>query len=421
MSNRVPKPSLHRASGQAVVRLNGRDFYLGKFGSPGADAAYNRLIATWLANGRTLIGNQSDLTVNELLLAYWRHCETYYRFPDGRATSEIEVIKLAMRPLKALYGTTPAKAFGPAALKTVRQSMVDAGICRTSLNKHVGRIRQMFRWGVEHELVPPSLYHGLQAVRGLKQGRSDAKESAPVRPVPEGWVELVRPFVASPVRAMIDVQLLSGARPGEVCALRGCDLDMSGPIWIYRPKHHKTLHHGKLREIYLGPRAQAIVRHFLKTDLQAALFSPSDARQEQYEKLRRARNTRVQPSQLSRRKKCPKKSPGNQYTVASYRRAIKYACEKAFPLPEHLAPRPRETKIEWRGRLTAEELATIKQWRKEHAWHPHRLRHNAGTSLRKEFGVEVARIILGHSHLRTTEIYAEADRDEAMDVVGKVG
>jgi hypothetical protein len=54
-------------------------------------------------------------------------------------------------------------------------------------------------------------------------------------------------------------------------------------------------------------------------------------------------------------------------------------------------------------------------------WNPNRLRHNAGTSLRKEYGVELTRIILGHATAFTTEIYAEADRQQAMEVIGKVG
>ena len=54
-------------------------------------------------------------------------------------------------------------------------------------------------------------------------------------------------------------------------------------------------------------------------------------------------------------------------------------------------------------------------------WHPHQLRHNAATNLRREFGIELARIILGHATAFTTEIYAEADRQQAMEVVAKIG
>ena len=41
--------------------------------------------------------------------------------------------------------------------------------------------------------------------------------------------------------------------------------------------------------------------------------------------------------------------------------------------------------------------------------------------MRKEFGVELARIILGHATAFTTEIYAETDRQQAMEAIGKIG
>lgn len=118
--------------------------------------------------------------------------------------------------------------------------------------------------------------------------------------------------------------------------------------------------------------------------------------------------------------------PGECYTVASYRRAIDYACQRAFPLPDYLSPKAeaggkRESKSAWKARLTVEEKAEILAWHREHRWHPHQLRHNAATYLRKEFGIELARIILGHSTAFTTEIYAEADRQKAAEVIAKIG
>jgi site-specific recombinase XerC len=95
-------------------------------------------------------------------------------------------------------------------------------------------------------------------------------------------------------------------------------------------------------------------------------------------------------------------------------------------LPEYLGPKlktngKRETEKEWKKRLTPDEKTAIRAWRREHTWHPNQLRHSSATALRKEFGVELARIILGHSSAFTTEIYAETDRQHAMDVIGRVG
>jgi len=43
-------------------------------------------------------------------------------------------------------------------------------------------------------------------------------------------------------------------------------------------------------------------------------------------------------------------------------------------------------------------------------WHPHQLRHNAATQLRKEYGLEAAQVILGHKTITVTQVYAEKNR-----------
>lgn len=181
---RIPKLSRHKASGQAIVRLSGRDFYLGPWGSRAARAEYDRLIAEWLAGGRRPPAACADgATVNELLAAFWDHAESYYRYPDGTPTGEIHSLRDSLKLLRRLYGHTPAGEFGPLALKAVRQAMIDAGWGRGNINRRVGRIKRVFKWGVENELIPPGVHHGLQAVAGLKAGRCGAKETPPVRPV----------------------------------------------------------------------------------------------------------------------------------------------------------------------------------------------------------------------------------------------
>jgi integrase len=99
------------------------------------------------------------------------------------------------------------------------------------------------------------------------------------------------------------------------------------------------------------------------------------------------RKTPVQPSQVSRAKSRPKKSPGASYSVESYRRAIAYGCQRAG-VPK---------------------------------WHPHQLRHNAATQLRKEFGLDVARAVLGHTSPAVTEIYAERDEMAATRAMEQAG
>jgi integrase len=223
MSNRTPRtPSyrLHKPTGQAVVTLSGMDIYLGRYGSPESRAEYDRAIVEWITNGRRVpipaSGLGSDLSVNELLLAYLAFADSYY-VKHGLPTSEPASIRISIRPVRQLYGDTLAKDFGPLQLKAVRQAMIDSGLCRNEVNKRIRRIARLFKWAVGEAMVPPSVHHGLQAVSGLRRGRADVRESEPVKPLPDAFVDAIRPYISQQVWAMIELQRLTGMRPGEVC------------------------------------------------------------------------------------------------------------------------------------------------------------------------------------------------------------
>jgi integrase len=235
-----------------------------------------------------------------------------------------------MKPLRAMYGTTNVADIGPLALKVIRDGFIAKRYARPHINHQIGRIKRIFKWGVENELVPPGVFQALQAVSGLQRGRSAAKETDPVKPVSEATVEAVKPFVSKQVWAMIQLQLLTGMRSGEVTAMRGCDITTKGRVWEYRPPFHKTAYQGKERVIFLGPQAQEIVKRFLDSNLTSYLFSPKKAVEEANAKRKESRQTPMTPSHKKRRpKKCPTKCPGEQYTSGSYGRAIAYAIKKA--------------------------------------------------------------------------------------------
>ena len=162
-----------------------------------------------------------------------RHAEQYYR-KNGEATNEVNAIRSALRSIVKMYADTPARQFGPKRLKNVRESMVKQGYyCRTNINKRVGRIRRMFRWAVENEYVSPEVHTALAAVAGLKRGRTQARESEPVKPVFEGAVSDTLPHLTRQVAAMVRLQLLTGARPGEVCSIRPRDITIqTSGVWV---------------------------------------------------------------------------------------------------------------------------------------------------------------------------------------------
>ena len=174
LKSKVPAYCRHKASGQARVKLGGEYIYLGPHGSQTSRDEYDRLIAEWLANGRRVpnrIEGEPDRLICELIAAYLDHAQAYYR-KNGRPTKEWPNIRLVLKRLNRLHGKMPVTEFSPLALKGFRQSLIAENHSRGYIQVHVGHVKRMFRWGVENELVPPSTYHGLQAVAGLRKGRS---------------------------------------------------------------------------------------------------------------------------------------------------------------------------------------------------------------------------------------------------------
>jgi integrase len=202
--------------------------------------------------------------------------------------------------------------------------MVEAGWVRRHINHCVGCIKRCFKWAASEELIPGSIAHALWAVEGLRRGRTAAKEHRPILPVEDAVIEATLPCMLPPVRAMVQLQRLTGMRPGEVVLMRPCDLDRSGATWLYRPESHKAEHHGIERMVFLGPQAQSAVRPFLFRDPGAYLFSPREAMETWRAQQRAVRKSKVQPSQICRKKQRPKKQPRDRYTSDSYARAITY-------------------------------------------------------------------------------------------------
>jgi integrase len=348
---RVPAYCPHKPSGQARVIIDGEHIYLGPFGSVESREKYARLIAQHFAPGTDSVaepnpaGNSSTrypvLPVNELLVRYLQFAQTYY-VRDGQPTGELDNLKDAMGPLRALYGSTPAGEFGPRALKLVRQHMISQGsLSRRVINNRIDRIKRIYKWAVSEELVPPSIYEGLRAVAGLRFARCDAREAEPVRPVPDEWVEATLRFLPPQVADMVRLQKATGMRSGNLVLLRPRDLDRSGKIWLFEPEQHKTRHHGRRLQILIGPLGQAILQPYL-TDRapDAFIFSPIEAqawRTQQRQLMPRQRKTplylceieRVQRKKEASRRRKHSRAPEAHYTTDSYRRAIAYAIKKA--------------------------------------------------------------------------------------------
>jgi integrase len=402
----IPTYRLHRQSGQAIVTIpdpwgNRSDHLLGPHGSAESHAEYSRLISEWQARGgRRLLAGRTDLTVAELMVAFWEHAEEHYRLPDGTPTSELGNFKLAFRPLKALYAHTLVADFGPVALRAVREEMIRGGASRKVINKWVNRVRHVFKWGTSLELVPVSVYGALKTVPPLAAGRTCARETEPVKPVPEVHVSAILPHLRPQTRAIVELLKVTGMRPGEAVRMRPMDLDRSAPVWHYKPEQHKTRWKGFARVVPIGPKGQAVLTPFLDRAPSAFLFSPREALRSLFVEQRSRRRSKVYPSQRRDWEK-RLKTVGEVYSVNQLDKAIERAVVKE---------NARRLKLAGEGRF--DEV---------HHWSANQLRHLHATLVRKRYGLEAAQVVLGHAKADVTQVYAERDGQLAAKVAAEIG
>lgn len=363
----TPKYRFHKASKQAVVTLSGKDVYLGKYDSPESHAKYHREVAAWISMGRVLI-TKANPKVSELTQAYSSHARQHY-VKRGKKTSRLDMVVYLAGILEARFGDDSIESFGPDKLLSIRHVWVTDGLARSTINSYVAQIREIFRWGTESGIVPVNTFLGLKAIRGLQKGRTKAKETDRVLPAPMASVKalLGDPKVRDDVKDRMRVQLLTGMRPGEVCTMRPCDVDRSGSVWIYKPEGHKSEHKDVSRIVVIGPKAQSILKPYMEI---ASAFSPESD---------------VFPSRIFRTQHIDieAKTPSRN----CYREMIYRACK----------------------RLEVEHF------------HPNQLRHSAATEIRKQAGIEQARIALGHASVDMTEIYAEKDIEAIKELMGRIG
>ena len=419
MPARLPKLCVHTAKRRWYVRVRGEFRYLGSIDEVSeSEAESARLQVLQQATTNKKSARRSLVTVSDVILEYLTQVvDVRYRRQDGSPTHEMVNQKTAFRPLNRVYGDTLAARFDGQSLEALQRIMAGDNWktpteraratsrpwCCSQINKHIGRVKRMFRWAAGRKMVPAELVAEHALVEPLRPGQHGTTEPDDVSPVPIQVIEATLPKLTKVVADMVRLQLLTGARPGEVCALTPDQIDRTGErisqvtrgqfrlpagCWAIVPSQHKTRHRGKARVIPVGPQAVAVLAKYLDRPGGAPCFSPRENR-EAFDAARRAgRQTPLTPSQAKRvRKARPRRKAGDQYTTTAYAQSVRKAARKAG----------------------------------QPHWHPHQLRHTAATLLAHEFGPEVARTVCGHSTLSATGIYVERDLKAAFAAIEKVG
>jgi integrase len=350
--------------------------------------------------------SDGGLTVGGLLRKFLDHAGRYYRRADGSSAPQLQTVFYCLRDLEPLAD----KRIDLLRASDFRRRLEDLPaepryrpmrngtktklppLCRREINRRLKVWKQLFKWAQSERMVPSDLANEIRLIDPIPAGRFGARESDPILPVPEQHVENTLPFMSPAVAAMVKLELITGARPDEICRIRGLDIDTTGEIWLYRPGsdtgafgQHKTAYKKKQRLVPLNADAQDVLHLFLRPNLKAWLFSPREVQEARFAALRAARKTPVQPSQQDRRAKEPKITPGERYTTASYYKAVQWAIKKAIAAG-----------------------AAVE------AWHPNQLRHSAATRLSRSQGPSAAAAVLGHASLNTSQIYIDRNVNDAV-------
>lgn len=418
--NAQPTYLRHEPSGQARIRVNGREIYLGEWQSAESWQRYYAACAKIKAGETPTEKPQlppRSIRVDELVAAYLEHAEDYYRSNWRNARYHILP---GTNILLSLFAAQPVSEFGPLKLKRVIEQLLINGdqrkevkrngwkpLSQSSIRQYLGALKLLFKWGVSAELVPSSVADALQYVEPPRPGRGKlgekVRKNRDIKPVTNAEIAAVLPHLSPEVAAMVQVQLLAVMRPDEVTIIRPCDLDMSQatkkrPNWIYRPAKHKTdyIEGQEVKEILIGPKAQKILKPFIDdcdrpTDY---LFSPKKVAARAIAKQcdeNETPNSRRRAASLARLNQL--RPPRDHYDDSTYRGAVHRACRAA----------------------------------KIAEWSPNQLRHAGGTEIRALAakydltGAEAAQLTLQHRNLSTTEIYAERNREKYHQIMAELG
>jgi len=170
-----PGYCLHKPTGQAYVRFEGKPYYLGTYGSDESKERYNRLKSEWLLN-RHAEKFQPKASVGPFIAdicnAYLDHAEKYYR-----GSTEYVNLELAIQPLGELYAEIPATGCSVVQFRACREWWLsDPKRSRQYINKQMKRLLRVLKWAVGEGMIPASIYDSLRYVPALMKGRTDAPE-----------------------------------------------------------------------------------------------------------------------------------------------------------------------------------------------------------------------------------------------------
>ena len=248
-----------------------QETFPGEYGSPESQAAYEKSLAYFLTHGTlppwikqsTPPPEQFEPQLAGVVTVAQLCREFMAAQGPGYRSSERAAFRVVIERLCSLHAAMPVEQFKRPKLRDVRQQMISRGNCRRYIDAQVTRIRGLFDWGVDEDLVPPEIAAGLKTLRRLKT--REAHSYPEVEPVADAVVAQTLPNLPPEAADLVRLLRLTGARPSELMDLKACDIIQTrDDLWEYHLAEHKTAHKGHQRCIYFGPRAIKILERLIE-------------------------------------------------------------------------------------------------------------------------------------------------------------
>ena len=412
----------HSKKGHAYAYFNRVMLRFGRSDDPGHKSRFDAALSEWLANGRKITEammpsrkashsaakvvpplssasaqaasacvDPAVITVVEVIVRYLPWLAKQYK-PVSQ--SHVEAAKGALKLLRGTFAHLAADEFSVRHLMQLRDAMIAKGWCRIYVNRQIDRVRDLFRWATETELIPGTRSFRLASMKNLQRGHPGVREGKEVEGAPDADILACIERMPEVLDDMLRLLRWTGARPKEMMQMRWCDIRKGdGPVWWYHPENHKTKHKGKKRRICLCGEAQKVLEKYADVAPDEVILSPILA--ERLRSARRAatRKTPRWPSHLevNARKKKPiaerKVAPRAAYDDGSLRQAVRRACVAAgVPV-----------------------------------FTPYQVRHAAAAKILSQTGnMESVRAVLGHSHVNMSAHYAGIDDGMAAEAARRL-
>jgi integrase len=263
-------------------RVDGRQHYFpGAWDSAESRSAYDAFLDAWLQKHDP---NRSVATIGQLCLEYVRYADATYR-KHGQPTGEVNNIRSALKLLLRTHRHATLREISLPILVKWRDSLIGRPdsrfkkrgrtISRQYINRCTKIVLRMLRWARQKGIIEAYQLADVNQIDFLKANRSQAPEASKSKLATDEQVEAAVEHLPPHIAAMVELQRLTGMRPGEVIVLRPCDVTIrTDGVMAYRPHIHKLEHHeGIDRVVMIGPRAQEILRPWLDRDQTRSAFN----------------------------------------------------------------------------------------------------------------------------------------------------